>query len=162
MTFDLTPWLSSPLRLKQVIIELQAYSQWYMHNKVQRQVGAGRPSTDVPKLSVPALALLARVQQGQPVSGESFEDIIARLKQIGDTAPAVTIILAAMPSEGLKQTIVQWLRDQINSNTLVTFQLNSGLLGGMVVRLGSHIYDWSFRRQILEQKQHFAEVLSRV
>ncbi len=162
MTFNLTPWLSSPMRLHQVESELQEYAIWYSHSKVQRQVGSGQAGADAPKLSVQTLALLAEIQKQQPVTGDSFEAIMARLKQIGETAPTVTVTLAASPSEGLKKTIVGWLREQVNPNALVTFQINSAILGGLVVRLGSHLYDWSFRRQILDKKGQFAEVLNRV
>jgi F0F1-type ATP synthase delta subunit len=162
MTFNLTPWLNSPMRLGQVIAELQDYALWYAHNKIQRQFDDVKPSADTPKLSVQSLALLAQIQKEQPVKGESFDEILVRLTQISQTAPVVTVTLAAIPSEGLKQAIVQWLRDHIDPNVLVAFQLNSALLGGLVVRLGSHIYDWSFRRQIVEQKNRFAEVLNRV
>lgn len=162
MTFNLTPWLSSPMRLTQVEGELQQYALWYAHSKIQRQVGAGNSTADAPKLSVPTLALLAEVQKEQAITGDSFDDIIARLKTITQTAPSVTVTLAAAPSEGLKQTIVSWMRTQVDPNALVTFQLNSAMLGGLVVRLGSHMYDWSFRRQILDKKGQFAEVLNRV
>ena len=47
-------------------------------------------------------------------------------------------------------------------DVLVNFQFNATILGGMVVRYGSHVYDWSFRRQILAKRDTFPEVLRRV
>jgi F0F1-type ATP synthase delta subunit len=45
---------------------------------------------------------------------------------------------------------------------LVTVRFNSTIAGGMVVRLGSRMYDWSWRRLLMEQRSNYAEVLRRV
>ena len=89
---------------------------------------------------------------------QQLEELEARLK----TAPRATITLAAMPSEGMKRDISTWMRQNIEPSLLMEFSYNSALLGGMVIRIGSHIYDWSFRRQILVSAGEFTKVLRRV
>jgi F0F1-type ATP synthase delta subunit len=44
----------------------------------------------------------------------------------------------------------------------VNFNYNRSLLGGMVVRAGSRVFDWSFRRQIIGAEEKFTEVFHRV
>jgi F0F1-type ATP synthase delta subunit len=70
--------------------------------------------------------------------------------------------LAAPPSNGIKKTLVAWCRKNIATDILVNFDFNSTLLGGMVVRYGSHVFDWSFRRKILEEHSKFPGVLRNV
>jgi F0F1-type ATP synthase delta subunit len=84
------------------------------------------------------------------------------LEDFSDSAPRVTVTLAAPAPNSLKQTIALWFRENIAPNTLVNFKFNSTILGGMVVVYGSRIYDWSFRRQILVSREKFPEVLRNV
>jgi len=62
----------------------------------------------------------------------------------------------------IQKNLVNWCRENIAPNILITFQFNATLLGGMVIRHGSNIFDWSFRRQILAARNNFPEVLRRV
>ena len=74
----------------------------------------------------------------------------------------MSITLAAPAGAGLKRTLAEWCRQNIDENLLVHFDFNATLLGGMVVNYGSRIFDWSFRRRILEDRAKFPEVLRRV
>ena len=62
----------------------------------------------------------------------------------------------------LKQKIVEWCRKNIDGDILVDFRFNATLLGGMVVKWGSHVYDWSFKRQLMAARAKFPEVLRNV
>lgn len=98
-------------------------------------------------------------QARKTLTDKSLDELIAALENYANSAPQFTIILAAPPPAGLKKTIVAWCRDNVAPNLLVNFQFNSTLLGGMVVRSGSHVYDWSFRRRILDNRAKFPEAL---
>jgi F0F1-type ATP synthase delta subunit len=74
----------------------------------------------------------------------------------------MTITLAAPATTGIKKQLTAWCRDNVAPDVLVRFEFNQTLLGGMVVRFGSHIYDWSLRRQILDGRTKFPEVLRNV
>jgi len=156
--------ISSPQDLKAVIIEIRAYARWTAHADIKKRVHAKtrKHQSEQPELSPAASALLHAWGAANSLSVAGFDQLISSLERVIEHSPVLAITLAAPPSTGLKKTLVTWCRDNIAPNVLVTFQFNSTLLGGLVVRSGSHIFDWSFRRQILENRQHFPEVLRRV
>jgi F0F1-type ATP synthase delta subunit len=88
--------------------------------------------------------------------------LLEDLEDYLETAPHISITLAAPASKKLKQALMDWCRTNINADILVDFSFNSSLLGGLVVRYGSHIYDWSFKRQLMANLSKFPEVLRRV
>lgn len=153
--------VSSAQDLKALTGEIKEYSRWYSHNAIKKQVG-GKVSSDQPALSPSAVELLNSWGAEKPLSQESINELIEGLVLFSAHAPSLAITLAAPPPNSLKITLVAWCRENIAPDALVTFQFNATLLGGMVVRSGSHIYDWSFRRQILEARGRFPEVLRRV
>jgi F0F1-type ATP synthase delta subunit len=156
----------SPQDLAAVILEIKLYARWAAHAAVKQQLKQSFTSQS-PSLTSAASELLRPYQKqtGQQTGhqlAKSCEQLIHDLSELKARAPIVTITLAAPPAKDTKTLLVSWCRQNIGPGVLVTFQFNSTLLGGMVVRFGSHIYDWSFRRQILENRGKFAEVLRRV
>jgi hypothetical protein len=162
--FKLSEEVSSPQDLKTLILEIHDYARWYSHNAIKKRlrVQARRKDSLEPTLSSAASAVIYQWAQQHPLSPKSFDELLATLDTYARTAPEFTVTLAAAPTNGLKRILVGWCRDNIAPNVLVNFQFNAGLLGGMVVRSGSHVYDWSFRRQILNNLDKFPEVLRRV
>lgn len=153
--------VSSSQDLTSLIVEIHGYSRWFSHNGIKQQTSA-KNATPPPYLSASALELI-RTSAGKKLLDQSIlDELILTLETFKASAPSLTITLAAPPSHDLKQTLVNWCRHNISPNILVSFQFNATLLGGMVVRYGSHIFDWSFRRQILANRQNFPEVLRRV
>lgn len=161
MTLKLPDSMSSPQDLMSVILELQEYSRWFAHESIKKRVNAKAASTP-PAISPAAEQLLRDASGKQPLSQQAISTLITMLKDYSSTAPTITLTLAAPPTGGIKTTLVTWCRNNIAPNVLVNFQFNATLLGGMVVRYGSHVHDWSFRRQILDARSRFPEVLRNV
>jgi hypothetical protein len=161
MKLKLDDSVSSPQDLQALIGEVREYARWFSHNAVKRQLHA-KSTTEQPELSPGAEALLRSWGAGTPLSQKSLDTLIAALVDFAASAPVVTITLAAPVSGSLKKSLVAWCRQNIAPVVLVNFQFNATLLGGMVVRYASHIFDWSFRRQILDNRAAFPEVLRRV
>jgi hypothetical protein len=161
MKLNLPSSVASSQDIKALLLELQDYARWFTHESIKTRAHAGRAS-EPPVLS-PATTELIRGWEGKnPLNQQGLATLIDTLEAYTATAPTITLTLAAPPTSSLKLTLVAWCRENITSNILVTFQFNATLLGGMVVRYGSHIFDWSFRRQILAARDHFPEVLRRV
>ena len=161
MKLNLPSSVASSQDVKTLLLELQDYTRWFTHESIKTRTNAGHAS-EPPVLS-PATTELIREWEGKkPLSQQSLDTLIDTLETYNATAPTITLTLAAPPTSSLKLTLVAWCRENIASNILVTFQFNATLLGGMVVRYGSHIFDWSFRRQILAARERFPEVLRRV
>ena len=161
MKLKLQDSISSQQDLKAVIIEVREYARWYSHTAIKTRV-AVKNKTEPPVLSQTAIDLLKDSAGAKPLTQAGLDEIIAGLQDLAESTASLTITLAAPPSNGLKKTLVAWCREHIDPNVLVSFQFNSTLLGGMVIRYGSHVYDWSFRRQILAERGKFTEVLRRV
>ena len=161
MNLKLPDSISSPQDLVAVILEIRDYTRWFSHRSIIKRVSKKRTS-EPPVMSPAATELLRECSAKKPLSQLSLGKLIKTLEKFQSTAPTLTITLAAPPTSDIKRTLVAWCRENIAPNVAVTFQFNATLLGGMVVRSGSHIYDWSFRRQILANRAKFPEVLRRV
>lgn len=148
--------------LKAVILELQGYSKWAAHEGIKQRVSAKQTTSQPPTLSPAGTTLMQAASGGKALTPAVLDQLIAELQAYTANSPLVSITLAAPASNGLKRELVEWCRQNIGPNVLVSFKFNSTLLGGLVVRYGSHVFDWSFRRQILANKDKFPEVLRRV
>jgi hypothetical protein len=137
--------------IQSLIVEVKQYAKWLSHQAVRQRAELESPAKP-PTFSPAATGLITH-------AGTDVDGLLAGLEEIRDSAPRLTITLAAPATGELKRTLASWCRENIEPNVLVSFQFNSTLLGGMVVRYGSHIFDWSFRRQILSQRNKFPAIL---
>lgn len=162
MSLTLPSNIWSPEDLKELIGDLKRYARWLAAYAVKERVAASAAKQQPPTLSPTAIELLNGLHAKQALTQPGVDKLIADLQAVQVVAPQVNFTLAAPPSNGLKKTLVTWCRETIGHDALVSFDFNATILGGMVVRHGSHIYDWSFRRQILANRNKFPEVLRRV
>lgn len=153
--------VSSPQDLASLVLEVHGYSRWFAQASVKKRV-AGGSLGDPPELSVGATELIRSWAADKQLTGNSLDELVSALEDFKKTAPSLTVTLSAPAPGDLKEKLVTWFRQNIAPDILVTFKFNATLLGGMVVHYGSHIFDWSFRRQILAARAKFPEVLRRV
>lgn len=144
-----------------LILEVREYIKWFSHNAILERVSKKRTSKPI-TLSPSATKLLQEWEKMQPISTRSLDELLDTLNLYKNTAPTLSITLAAPVTNDIKATLINWCRTNVAPNVMVTFGFNATLLGGMVVHLGSRIFDWSFRRQILASRDNFAEALRRV
>jgi F0F1-type ATP synthase delta subunit len=159
MKFSLPDAVSSPQDLQSLILEVREYAKWYAHNATKKRL-AVKKTTEAPEISSAASELVKSLGSNPPLP--SLDELITTLQKFSHAAPQMTITLAAPPTGGIKKLLVAWCRENVSPNILVNFQFNTVLLGGMVVRYGSRVHDWSFRRQILDNRAKFPEVLRNV
>ena len=163
MKFEPPATLYSPQQLAVVRDEISRYVNWLGHEQVRLTVGEVPNKLEgAPPLSLLTTQTMAAWQGDRPASAQTLTELMTELAGWLDKAPRVSLTLAAPPGDGMKQRLVQWLRQEIHPRALVTFQFNSTLLGGLVVRIGSRIFDLSLRQQILSHRTEFAERLRRV
>ncbi|MDB5167079.1 MAG: atpH [Candidatus Saccharibacteria bacterium] len=144
-----------------LILEVREYVKWFSHNAILERVSKKRTVKPI-ALSPSATKLLQNWEKLQPLTTRSLDELLDTLNLYKNTAPTLSITLAAPVTNDIKQTLINWCRANVAPNVMVTFGFNATLLGGMVVHHGSRIFDWSFRRQILAARENFAEVLRRV
>lgn len=152
----------SPEDLKELISDLKQYAQWLASYSIKQRVSSSSQPAEPPTLSPLAVNMLHDLRDRHALSQAGVDKLIADLEAVEVAAPRIHFTFAAAPSNGLKRDFVSWCRDNISHDALVSFSFNATILGGMVVRYGSHIFDWSFRRQILASRAKFPEVLRRV
>jgi hypothetical protein len=147
--------------LREVILEVKKYAGWYAQTAIKMQVTKNN-TYEEPAFSPVAVSIINQWAKENPISPKSLDALIQSLEDYAESAPVITITLAAPVPNSLKRVLVEWCRKNIAPNALIDVRFNATMLGGMVVQYGSHIHDWSFRRQILAERGKFPEVLRRV
>lgn len=153
--------ICSPQDITALILEVKEYARWYEHESVKQRAGTKTHSTQ-PILSVTTTTFLRGMSTNGTLQPAQLDTLIAELERHKASAPTITLTLAAPAPETVKKELTAWCRKELSPSLLVSFEYNRTLLGGMVVRYGSHVHDWSFRRALLTTSTKFSEVLARV
>lgn len=162
MTFRLPETIASSQDLNAVITEVKAYATWYMHESIKARVSKKSSGLkNEPELSKGAADVLRDAAKAG-LSRQTLDTLIRDLETAAKTATTLTFTLAAPVTAQVKEKLVGWCRTNIGETVLVTFQHNSTILGGAVLRYKSRVFDWSFRRAITDKASVFPEVLRRV
>jgi hypothetical protein len=161
MKFNLPETISSTQDLMALKNEVRSFATWYAHESVKKNFDA-KHVTDQPSLSVSASTVLRDWETQAPLSRRTLDELIDEITKYIDTAEVITITLAAPPTSAIKKTLVAWCRKNISPAALVSFQFSATILGGMVFQTGSHVFDWSFKRQLLNERGKFPEILRHV
>lgn len=161
MTVNLPDSIISQTDFSAALLEIRAYAKWASQAVVKQKVKAGKPGA-APDISPAAAQLINDWAGGKPLHMTELDKLIEELAEFEQSAPHISITLAAPAPLSLKRSLTAWCRQNVQPDVLVNFRFNSTILGGMVVSWGSHTFDWSFRRQILANLQKFPEVLKSV
>lgn len=161
MSLALPASVSSAQDVTALCLEVQQYAKWYSQyaNAAKRSIAYKEPQPDITPI---ASEIIRQWGKESALSQDSLDQLVKELANKTKSAPTMTITLAAPATSDVKKALVGWARESINPDILITFRFNSTLLGGMVVRAGSQIFDWSFRRVILNERQKLREIISRV
>lgn len=165
MKFELPAIISSTQDLSNLIIEIGGYARWFAKDAIRRRVSTKKRkkhSNDEPVLSSAASEVIRNWSSSNPMTSLSLNKLVKTLEKSKASASVIAITLAAPPTNEVKTKLVAWCRKNIAPDVMVSFNFNTTILGGMVVRSGSRIFDWSFKRQILAARESFPEVLRRV
>lgn len=146
----------SPDQLSEAIMELRNYVAALRDSAVRAKVG-GEAAIAQPQISEPLQHLLSAANA---TGGEinTLENLAGELEQLLAKAPVIHITLAALPSRTIKRQITLWFRTEIHPASLIVFSARGDIGGGAVVQAGSHLYDLSFKKQILTNKQRIMEI----
>lgn len=161
MNASLPPTICSMSDLTSLLLEVRTYAKWYgqVINASKVNVKFTEPQ---PELSETTAAMIRDHAKQTPLSPASLDQLISELETIAAQAPTITITLAAPAPAEVKKILVAWCRSNLHPTMLVSLRFNSTILGGMVVRSRSQIYDWSWKRALMSNRDRYAEVLSRV
>jgi hypothetical protein len=154
--------ICTPQDLTELLVEIREYAKWYEHESVKQRSGTKTPRSTQPVLSVSTATYLRAASTNGSLQAAQLDTIIHELESYKAAAQTITITLAAPAPERIRTLLTAWCRESLSPTILVSFEYNRTLLGGMVVRYGSHVHDWSWRRSLLTTKTSFSEVLARV
>ncbi|MGH7196851.1 MAG: hypothetical protein ACREGJ_03770 [Candidatus Saccharimonadales bacterium] len=88
----------------------------------------------------------------------SLENLVDELEQKLEKSPVVHLTFAVLPNRAVKRQLTLWFRTEIHPDCLLTFVARSDIGGGAILQAGSHMYDFSFKRQILDNKARISEL----
>ncbi len=161
MTLSIPDTIVSPQDLTGLILSLHRYASDLQKASIKRRA---TKHTNGNTLPVPedVAQFLAAQHISDTANTTTIKECITALESLRKSATVITITLATQPTMDVIRQLTTWCRSNISKNVLVRFEHNRLLLGGMVVRSGSHIYDWSFRRALQNTPTSFSEVLRRV
>ena len=162
MAFKLPDSIYSVEQLEAIIFELREYVDWSRSASIKSKLKSDSPALPAPAWSAEMQAVVASFGAGKALSTGDVEELIKALMTFKKKAPLVHLTLAGMPGPAQRAQIMAWFRDNVNPHVLLTFAANRTILGGMVVRAGSHIYDLSWRREFLAKREKLVEVVSNV
>ncbi len=151
----------SPQDLARLEIEVMAFADWFHHNAIKQEMNIAK-GTAMPGMSAECIAMLRGVGENGKITQAQLDGLLGNIQKSRQSAPTISVTLAAPAGTQLKQQIAEWCRRELDATMLVDFRFNATILGGMVVRYGSHVFDWSFRRAVLNKRSEFVEVLRRV
>jgi len=153
--------ISSSEDLVSLIMEVRTYAKWFSLMTNAQRTGT-RPDHQQPELTTTATEVIRASATDGTLTPTALDSLIADLESVHKHARSLTITLAAPAPNDVKRDIVAWTRANVAEDALINFRFNSQIVGGMIVRVGSRIYDWSFKKAIMENKSKLAETLSRV
>lgn len=149
---DLPVDVYSPDQLSELLLQLQDLSG------VVRGAAARKTADTEPLTLSPELEQLLNLNKINVDDASALDDVSKQIQATLDRAPAVHVLLAAMPGRSIRRQLTIWFRTQVNPLTLITFAARSDLGGGAIVQAGSHLYDLSFRRTIIDNKKRLTEI----
>lgn len=162
MQSNLPAAIVSSQDLTLVIREIQEYTAWATHETIKYKTGLKKPLSPQPPLTPAATEIVSNWGRDQGATADSYRRLIETLEKTLKNSPSITITLAGPPPQKVKESLVMWCRNNIAPNIFVTFKFNRTLLGGMVVRAGSQVHDWSLHRTLMKHGRKFTEVLNNV
>ena len=146
----------SPDQLSELVIELQGTIDGLRDAAARAKTNAAA-QTYKPDISAELEQLLSQ-NRIDLTNIAALETLAKDLQLVLEKSPSVHMLLAATPVRTMKRQFVTWFRTEIHPLTLVTFAARGDLGGGAIVQAGSHLYDFSFRRRLLDNKSRLTEI----
>lgn len=141
--------LYSPDLINLAIIELDRYASKVRDAETRKEIPPQPPS---------GLARVFATMAVSPSSPEDLDMLKSQLKNFLEKSQVVNIILSSIPSTSVKYQLTTWFRQQINPNLLINFSARADIGGGIIVQIGSRIYDFSFKSSLIANKAKIAEL----
>lgn len=159
MSLSLPDTIYSPDQISATVLELNNYRASLADAAVRARRGSQNHMPREPGALLVAMAEAAAVDLRNT---SALDELRKQLESLLSKAPVAHITLAAIPTHAIKRQLTTWFREHISPDMLLTFTARGDLGGGIVLQAGSHVYDFSFKRRLVADRQRIAEIASRV
>jgi hypothetical protein len=146
--------LHSPDHVSGVLVELQKYRGELRDSVVRAKAGGKGGKPDMTEHLEGLLKSSGVTTDNEPALEALAKILDTTLKK----APVMHVLLAAPATRTFKRQITVWFRSQVHPHSLLTFAARSDIGGGIILQAGSHMYDYSFRSAILDNKKRLMEL----
>lgn len=120
---------------------------------------AKSPVLEAPAMPAELLEFLKAQFGDEPVTIDRLEEIKGFFRDIKEKSPSVHIMMAFLPTASEKAQLTHWFRENIAADILLSFSQNSGMIGGMLIRTRTRIFDFSMRTTLMANRHYLAELL---
>ena len=137
--------------------EVERYRAWIRQykNALKRDI---RYQNEQPALSDAATILIRQWLE----ANQTLDALVDELARLTKTAPSITLTLAGPAPASVQAQLVGWARSRLSEQMLVEFRWNAQILGGIVARTDTSIYDWSHRQLLMASREKLVERLLHV
>jgi hypothetical protein len=146
---ELTQNLVSPDQVQSALLDLETYRQ------ARAEAGLKSKTAKAAEAEIPDS--LAGLLTGE-LTEAHLDEVRTWLKALQAKAPVIHIGLPGVPSEALRRALAHWFRERIDPTILLDFEVDRELAGGFVLRVGGQLYDYSFRKRLLDKKAVIARI----
>ena len=117
----------------------------------------GQPMT-LPKLSR-SLEEVATQNKLNLLDENNRKELYSKLSGVMNKSPQIHMSFASEPSAKAIQRILEWLRANIHTNTLLQIGLQPNIAAGAVVRTPNLFFDLSLRHYLVQQEPYLSQLL---
>ncbi len=93
---------------------------------------------------------------------QSLDELVLALYTLSKTAPNITLTLAGPAPSSVQAQLVAWARKNLDPQMLIEFRWNSRILGGLIARTDTGVYDWSHRSVLMASRDKLVQRLMHV
>lgn len=145
--FKLSNWVLTSTDLSRAVREIRQIDEYFHQDSLRAK---GQPTT-IPKVGR-AIEELAQDNGLSILEARDRKLLLSQLEIIDEHAPVVNFSFPSEPSRSALETIVGWLRGNINHYCLVRIGLEPTIGIGCVVRTENKIFDCSLKNRLQEKK----------
>lgn len=145
----LPPSVVSKVDVARLVIEAEQLDAQQTAEAVREKVGATAHSEVV--MSQQLSDFLAQNQLAFGTGPERSE-LIKQLRHLKDNVPVIHMTFAVPADRESLQQLVQWLRESVHPQAVISVGLQPNLVAGVSVRTTNHVHDFSMRSAL--KKNH--------
>ena len=150
MSYTLPSSLVTLVDLRRLINEVEQVDAFFVTKGIQDRVGH---QTDEAVTLSRQLSDFLTANTVDIYNGQMRSELIAGLRQLKNDAPVIHATFAVNAGHDELAKIVDWLRQSVHPQVVMTIGLQPDLIGGVSLRTTNKVFDLSIRSQLASGRQ---------